>query len=74
MESMYLPYVGYLATILVISSFLVKEIMVLRALNTIGAVLFCYYALLIESTPVLITNLLIGAINTYHLIKLNKPK
>ena len=69
-----MEYIGYLATLLVISSFLVKDIMFLRALNTIGAVLFCYYALLIESTPVLVTNLLIGVINTYHLIKLNKPK
>lgn len=74
MENVYLPYLGYIATILVISSFIVKDIVLLRILNTIGAVLFCYYALLIESVPVFLTNLLIGIINTYHLTKLNQIK
>jgi|LauGreDrversion4_2_1035121.scaffolds.fasta_scaffold1384886_2 NADH:ubiquinone oxidoreductase subunit 6 (subunit J) len=69
-----MEYLGYLATILVITSFMVKEIIMLRALNTIGAVLFCYYAMLIESMPVLLTNALIGAINIYHLSKLNKQQ
>jgi hypothetical protein len=69
-----MEYIGYLATILVITSFMVKKIIMLRALNTIGALLFCYYAMLIESMPVLFTNVLIGAINIYHLSKLNKQQ
>ena len=69
-----MEYIGYLATILVISSFMVKKIIMLRALNTIGALLFCYYAMLIESMPVLFTNVLISAINIYHLSKLNKQQ
>ena len=63
---------GYLATILVISSFMVKDIILLRALNTLGAILFCYYAIVIQSTPVLVTNALIGIINIYHLSKMSK--
>ena len=62
---------GYLATLFVMVSFSMKDVTMLRIINLIGCLLFLIYAVLIDSMPIMITNMAIVVINTYHLIKKN---
>lgn len=61
-------WAGYLAMIFVASSFLMKKINRLRAVNSIGAALFILYGfLLATSWPIIITNSFILGLNSYYL-------
>jgi len=60
---------GYIATVIVLSSFLMKKMTNLRVLNSIGACLFIVYGLLISSGPVVLTNSLILSINVIKLVQ-----
>lgn len=64
--------IGYIGTILVLSSFLMKEMKKLRIGNIIGSSTFIIYGILLQSIPVIITNVFIVLINAYYLIKENK--
>lgn len=70
MESInYIEWLGYLASILVAISFLMKSVNKLRFINMIGAIFFVVYAVAIKAVPVAIINLFIIYVNTYYLIK-----
>ena len=60
---------GYFASLLVASSFLMKSINKLRLVNTAGAVLFVIYAVMIKALPVALINLFIVCVNVYYLTK-----
>lgn len=60
---------GYIATVIVLASFLMKKMTNLRVLNSIGACLFIVYGLLINSGPVVLTNSLIFGINLIKLVQ-----
>ena len=60
---------GYIATIIVLTSFLMKKMTNLRVLNSIGACLFIVYGFLIPSGPVILTNSLILGINVIKLVQ-----
>jgi len=61
--------VGYFASFTVLVSFLMKDMKMLRIINTIGCALFVAYGLLLAySIPVIITNVAIIGINLYYLI------
>ena len=65
--------VGYLASLIVLISFLMKNMKTLRIINTIGCVLFVAYGILLNfSIPIIITNVTIVAINIYYLLKASK--
>lgn len=64
--------IGYIGTILVLSSFLMKEMKKLRIGNIIGSSTFIIYGVLLQSIPVIITNVFIVLINAYYLIKEHK--
>ena len=65
--------IGYLASFIVLISFLMKEIKTLRVINSIGCVMFVAYGILLHfSIPIIITNVAIVAINIYFLMKVNK--
>lgn len=67
--------VGYLASLIVLISFLMKNIKTLRIINSIGCVLFVAYGILLNfSIPIVITNVAIVAINIYYLVKVNKTE
>lgn len=68
--------IGYIATGIVLVSFLMKNMTHLRVLNSIGGVLFIVYGVLIVSLPVIISNCLILTINIIKLVqeRLNKKK
>jgi hypothetical protein len=65
----YIEWLGYLASILVAISFLMKSIAKLRFLNMIGAICFVIYAIGTKSFPVALINSFIVCVNVYYLTK-----
>ncbi len=63
-------FIGYLASFLVLFSFLMKKMRSLRIINTLGCTLFVAYGFLLSfSWPIIITNVAIIIINIYYLSK-----
>lgn len=62
-------WIGYAASAGVLLSFLMRDIRTLRMVNSVGCFLFIIYGLLLESFPVILTNVIIVLINLYYLIK-----
>jgi len=62
--------VGYIASLFVLVSFLMKDIKKLRLINSIGCMLFVIYGVLLNfSIPIVLTNTAILIINTIALLK-----
>jgi len=60
--------IGYLASLAVLSSFLMKNIRTLRIVNTIACTIFIIYGVLLAySIPIILTNAAIVIINLYYL-------
>lgn len=61
---------GYLASLVLMISFLMKNINTLRIINSIGALLFVVYGfMLVTSWPIIITNTFILGVNIFYLAK-----
>jgi len=61
-------WVGYLASLALIISFMMKNLNNLRVINSIGAILFIIYGIMLAiSWPIIITNAFILAVNIYYL-------
>lgn len=61
-------WVGYLASAVLIISFMMKNVNNLRIINSIGAILFVVYGILLAiSWPIIITNTFILLANIYYL-------
>ena len=60
---------GYVGMIFVILSFSMKEIIWLRMLNAIGAIISCIYGFLTKTYPTALLNLILALINSFYLIK-----
>ncbi len=65
-------YIGYLASLLVLVSFLMKNMTYLRLVNTLGCLVFIAYGALLPSIPIIITNAAIVLINSFYLLKIRK--
>ncbi len=67
-------WIGYLASIALIISFMMKNVHTLRMINSVGAILFIIYGIkLATSWPIIITNVFILLVNIYYLtIRRNK--
>ena len=69
-------YVGYLASLMVLLSFTMKDIKKLRLVNMSGCILFIIYGFLMPSfrigLPIIIANLAILIVNIYYLVKPSK--
>lgn len=63
--------IGVLASVIVLISFLMKNIKLIRIINIVGAVLFVIYGICIHSIA---TGFLNGALIVIHLIYLIKNK
>ncbi|MFD2892773.1 uroporphyrinogen decarboxylase [Flavobacterium chuncheonense] len=62
--------VGYLASVVLIISFLMKNIKTLRIINSIGCLLFVIYGFMLAiSWPIVITNAFIFGVNYFYLTK-----
>jgi uncharacterized protein with PQ loop repeat len=64
-----LDLVGYAASVVVLVSFLMKNINTLRIVNALGCVLFIIYGFLFDlsNLPIIITNIGILLVNVYYL-------
>ena len=66
-------YIGYLASFMVLLSFMMKRIHVLRLVNISGCILFIIYGFLMPTLriglPIIIANTAILLVNTYYLLK-----
>ncbi len=65
----YTEYIGYIASALVLTSFLMKNITYLRVINTVGCGVFILYGTLLPSVPIIVTNAAIVLVNFYYLIR-----
>jgi len=64
----YTEWVGYLASLALIISFLMKNLSTLRIINSVGAILFVVYGFMLAiSWPIIITNVFILMANIYYL-------
>lgn len=62
-------WVGYLASALLIISFMMKQVSKLRTINSIGALVFILYGIMLGMAwPIIITNAFILGLNLYHLL------
>ncbi|MGA8854333.1 MAG: uroporphyrinogen decarboxylase, partial [Christiangramia sp.] len=66
-------WIGYFASFFVLLSFLMRNIVTLRYVNSIGCLFFIAYGFLLDSWPVIITNVAIVSVNFYYLF-INKKK
>lgn len=63
-------WVGYLASLVLMISFMMKNLNTLRIINSIGALLFVVYGFMLETSwPIIITNAFIFGVNLYYLRK-----
>lgn len=61
-------WIGYLASAVLIVSFMMKNIRVLRSINCLGCALFIVYGVLLgNDMPIIITNAFILTFNLYYL-------
>lgn len=61
-------WVGYLASVALIISFMMKNVKTLRIINSVGAVLFIIYGYMLHTSwPIIITNVFILLTNIYYL-------
>lgn len=61
--------IGYAGSLLVIVSLSMTSVLKLRLLGLAGAVTFLVYGLLIDATPVVVTNLVIIGIHSFYLYR-----
>lgn len=70
----YIEWFGYLASFFVLLSFLMRNITTLRYVNSVGCLFFVAYGFLLDSWPIIITNVAIVLVNVYYLfISKKKP-
>jgi hypothetical protein len=61
---------GYVASTVIMISFLMKNLIALRIINSIGGLLFIVYGFLLSmSVPIIITNTFVVGVNIYYLAK-----
>ncbi len=61
--------IGYLAMVIVLLSFLMKNVIKLRVINCIGCTFFIVYGILLNvSIPIILTNSAILCVNLYYLL------
>lgn len=65
---------GYISMLVVIFSCLTKDVLRLRIFNLIGCAMFVVYGFLLNAMPVIIMNVIIIGIHSYHIYKIWKSK
>lgn len=66
------PYIGYMASIFIVASFLFKNIKTIRIINLLGCICFVIYGLFIEKEPlypIIIPNAILALVQLYFLMK-----
>jgi hypothetical protein len=73
-DTLLLEIVGYVASVLVAVSLMMRSLVRLRLINLVGSAAFTVYGLLIGAYPVAAVNGLIVGINLYHLYGMRRTK
>lgn len=66
----WIEYVGYIASVLIVISMFMKDMVKLRFTNLAGAILFSVYGFIIKSYPVAIVNLIVSFADMYYLFRM----
>lgn len=66
--------IGYIATAFVLISFCVKEMTLLRLINSGGSILWVWYGFMIDSKPIIFVNLAVLMIHSVWFIGNIKKK
>jgi hypothetical protein len=66
--------IGYVGSVLVAVSLMMKNILHLRWINLIGAAVFAFYGFLVSAYPVFILNSFLALVDLYYLYEMNKKK
>ena len=73
MNNSTIELIGYLATAILVISFLPKQVKWIRLVNLLGCLLFVVYGILLGwKFPLIISNGLIACIQVYHLLRAKK--
>ena len=67
--NIYLEIFGYIGTALIILSMTMKSLVRLRILNISGSFISAIYAIISSAWPVVVLNVCLIAVNSYHLIR-----
>ena len=67
-----LEIVGWIATFVVISSFLVNNMLKLRTINFLGATLWLIYGIIAQSFSIIFLNIVVMCIQSYKIYYLIK--
>ena len=65
----FIEILGYIGSALIILSMTMKSLVKLRVLNLAGAVISAIYSIICSAWPVAILNIVLTAINLYHLVR-----
>jgi hypothetical protein len=68
------PYFGYLASLLLAVGLLVNNDLKFRWLNTGGNIAFIFYGVVLGALPIILTNVILLAINLFYLYKIYNRK
>lgn len=60
---------GYVGLVLVLISFMMKDMIKLRILNSIACAVFVVYGLAHDTIPIVIMNILVIIINVFYVVK-----
>jgi hypothetical protein len=74
MSSEYLPWIGYVASLIIVLSMMMSSIIKFRWINLVGALLFSIYGFLIQAIPVGVLNGIIVLVDVYYLWLIHSKK
>ena len=64
--------IGFLASLIMILSFLFKNVLYIRIVNSISALTFMIYGIAITSYSLIFCNIILIGVNLYYIIKLRR--
>ena len=74
LNPIFIDIIGYVASAVVLLSFLFKNIKIVRIVNIVGALFFVVYGLLLPTYPTMIMNLVLIFVHLYYLHVLSKQE
>src|SRR5215203_3722427 len=66
--------IGYVGSLLVATSLMMKSLVRLRVINLAGTLIFVIFGFLIGAEPIILLNVLILGVNIYHLVQMWQQK
>ena len=65
----YTEWIGYIASLILITSFMMRQVNKLRLINSVGAFVFIIYGVMLDMAwPIILTNVFILGLNIYYLL------